>query len=68
MLPSVRAPESGKFSEERPSKKGDEPIMFKVVSKSGLSRAGLIHLRHGPVHTPVYMPVGTKGAMKALLA
>ena len=24
-------------------------------------------LRHGPVSTPVFMPVGTKGAMKGLL-
>ena len=24
-------------------------------------------LPHGPVNTPVYMPVGTKGAMKCLL-
>jgi tRNA-guanine family transglycosylase len=25
-------------------------------------------LPHGPVSTPVYMPVGTKGAMKGLLS
>ncbi len=42
--------------------------MFKVVKKFNRCRAANITLRHGLVRTPVYMPVGTKGAMKGLLS
>lgn len=31
------------------------------------ARASLLTLPHGPVNTPVFMPVGTQGAMKGLL-
>ena len=30
------------------------------------ARAATVHLPHGPVRTPVFMPVGTKGTIKAL--
>lgn len=30
------------------------------------ARANLLHLPHADVMTPVFMPVGTKGAMKAI--
>ncbi len=30
------------------------------------ARAGVLHTAHGPVPTPVFMPVGTQGAVKAL--
>lgn len=29
-------------------------------------RAGVLQLPHGPVQTPVFMPVGTKGSIKGL--
>ena len=32
----------------------------------GRARACTLHLPHGPVRTPVFMPVGTKGTIKAL--
>lgn len=32
----------------------------------GRARAGTLHLPHGKVRTPVFMPVGTKGTIKAL--
>lgn len=31
-----------------------------------LARTGVIHLAHGDVQTPVFMPVGTKGTVKAV--
>lgn len=31
-----------------------------------LARTGIIHLPHGDVHTPVFMPVGTKCTVKAV--
>lgn len=41
---------------------------FKVVHKSisGRARAGVIHTAHGRFETPVFMPVGTQGSVKAL--
>jgi tRNA-guanine transglycosylase len=33
----------------------------------GKARACTIHLPHGPVETPVFMPVGTKGTLKGLV-
>jgi len=30
------------------------------------ARASTVHLKHGPVRTPVFMPVGTKGTLKGL--
>lgn len=31
------------------------------------ARAGIFHTAHGDIHTPVFMPVGTKGTVKGLL-
>ena len=33
---------------------------------SGRARACTMHLPHGPVATPVFMPVGTKGSLKGV--
>ena len=33
-----------------------------------LARTGTLHLPHGPVQTPVFMPVGTQGTVKSLSA
>lgn len=35
-------------------------------SADGKSRAGILHLPHGDVRTPVFMPVGTNATVKAL--
>jgi queuine tRNA-ribosyltransferase len=34
----------------------------------GAARAGLLHTAHGTVETPVFMPVGTAGTVKAMTA
>lgn len=39
---------------------------FKVIAKDGSARAGVLKTPHGDVETPVYMPVGTQGTVKAL--
>jgi queuine tRNA-ribosyltransferase len=43
-------------------------LTFKLLHASDkyAARAGLIHTGHGPVETPVFMPVGTHGTVKAL--
>jgi len=39
---------------------------FKVIAKDGNARAGLLKTPHGVIETPVYMPVGTLGTVKAV--
>ena len=40
--------------------------MFEVVTTDGAARAGVLHLPHGYVPTPVFMPVGTQATVKTL--
>lgn len=42
--------------------------IFDIIYKDEKSKArtGILHLPHGDVQTPVFMPVGTKGTVKAL--
>ncbi len=42
------------------------PFSFELQGRSGKARAGLLRTDHGEVRTPVFMPVGTQGAVKAL--
>lgn len=42
------------------------PLAFQVEAKSGAARAATLTLARGVVRTPVYMPVGTQGAIRAL--
>jgi queuine tRNA-ribosyltransferase len=39
---------------------------FQVEAASGSARAGRLTLPHGAVETPVFMPVGTQGTVRAL--
>lgn len=39
---------------------------FKIIAKEGQARAGVLKTAHGEIETPVYMPVGTQGTVKAL--
>ena len=40
---------------------------FRVTATDGAARAGVLETAHGPVQTPVFMPVGTKASVKAML-
>jgi len=40
---------------------------FTVQAQDGQARAGLLQTPRGPVETPCFMPVGTKGTVKAML-
>lgn len=48
------------FSEQYPA------LCFHVHGTVKRARASTVHLPHGPVRTPVFMPVGTKGTIKGL--
>lgn len=39
---------------------------FDVEQTDGSARAGTLHLPHGDVETPTFMPVGTRGSVRAL--
>jgi queuine tRNA-ribosyltransferase len=40
---------------------------FRITATDGGARAGVLETAHGPVETPVFMPVGTKASVKAML-
>jgi queuine tRNA-ribosyltransferase len=41
-------------------------MKFSVTHRDGAARRGRLELAHGPVETPVFMPVGTYGTVKAM--
>lgn len=52
---------------DTPSPVSDHPVgSFVEVARSGDARSGVLFTAHGPVQTPVFMPVGTYGAVKGL--
>lgn len=42
-------------------------LQFKLLATDGAARRGQITLNHGIVETPIFMPVGTYGSVKAML-
>ena len=43
-------------------------LRWRCIACDGAARAGLLHTAHGEVETPVFMPVGTAGTVKAMTA
>jgi len=41
---------------------------FELLATLGHARAGILHTPHGDIPTPVFMPVGTLGTVKAMTA
>lgn len=41
--------------------------MFELITQDGLARSGRLTLAHGVVETPIFMPVGTVGTVKAMV-
>ena len=46
----------------------DTPFAHSLIATDGAARAGVLHTAHGTVDTPVFMPVGTAGTVKAMTA
>ncbi len=42
------------------------PFRFDVSDRDGAARRGRLHLAHGVVETPAFMPVGTRAAVKGV--
>ncbi len=49
---------------------GTRPFKFSLLAEdsSSKARAGVLHTPHGPVQTPVFMPVGTRATVKTMSA
>ena len=41
-------------------------MRFSLIKQDGAARRGTVHLAHGEVQTPAFMPVGTYGSVKAM--
>jgi queuine tRNA-ribosyltransferase len=41
-------------------------VSFRIEATDGAARAGALATAHGEIHTPAFMPVGTKGTVKSL--
>ena len=41
-------------------------LEFQLLARDGAARRGRLQLNHGVVETPIFMPVGTYGAVKAM--
>ena len=39
---------------------------FEVLKSCGSARRGVLHTRRGDIQTPIFMPVGTRGSVKAV--
>ena len=44
----------------------DRPFAFRITHRDGAARRGELLTPHGVVQTPTFMPVGTRGAVKAV--
>lgn len=42
------------------------PLTFDLEATCGAARAGVVHTDHGDIQTPIFMPVGTAGTVKAV--
>ena len=42
------------------------PIEFSIAARDESARTGILRTAHGDVSTPVFMPVGTRAAVKAM--
>ena len=43
-----------------------DPFRFRILNRDGAARRGELTTPHGVVQTPAFMPVGTRGAVKAV--
>jgi queuine tRNA-ribosyltransferase len=41
-------------------------LRFEIAAREGAARAGVLHTAHGPVKTPAFIPLATKGTVRGL--
>jgi len=45
-----------------------ERLRFEIEARDGAARSGVIHTAHGPIETPAFIPLATKGSVRGLEA
>lgn len=45
-----------------------ERLRFEIEARDGAARSGVLHTAHGPVKTPAFIPLATKGTVRGLEA
>ncbi len=43
-----------------------ERLRFEISARDGAARAGVVHTAHGPIETPAFIPLATKGTVRGL--
>ncbi len=43
-----------------------ERLSFEIAARDGAARTGVLHTAHGPVRTPAFIPLATKGTVRGL--
>jgi queuine tRNA-ribosyltransferase len=43
-----------------------ERLRFEIDARDGRARAGVLHTAHGPIETPAFIPLATKGTVRSL--
>jgi len=41
-------------------------LRFEIEARDGSARAGVLHTAHGPIETPAFIPLATKGTVRSL--
>ncbi len=41
-------------------------LRFEIGARDGAARAGVIHTAHGPIETPAFIPLATKGSVRGM--
>jgi queuine tRNA-ribosyltransferase len=44
----------------------EDRLRFEIGARDGAARAGVIHTAHGPIETPAFIPLATKGSVRGL--
>jgi len=44
----------------------EDRLRFEIRARDGRARAGTIHTAHGPIETPAFIPLATKGTVRGL--
>jgi len=44
----------------------EERLRFQIGARDGSARAGVIHTAHGPIETPAFIPLATRGTVRGL--
>jgi queuine tRNA-ribosyltransferase len=47
-------------------RKEPQRLRFEIEARDGSARAGVIHTAHGPIETPAFIPLATKGTVRGL--